>query len=56
MLGVRHVGITAAAGGLQRSGLIECTRPELTVFGRKGLEAIARGGRATDRHTCAESL
>ena len=41
MLGVRRVGITAAAGDLQRSGLIGYSRGELTVIDRAGLEAAA---------------
>ena len=41
MLGVRRVGITAAAGSLQRSGLIEYQRGEFKVLDRTGLEAAA---------------
>jgi len=41
MLGVRRVGITTAAGALQRAGLIEYHRGELTVLDRSGLEAAA---------------
>ena len=41
MLGVRRVGITAAAGGLLRRGLITYHRGELTVLDRDGLEAAA---------------
>jgi CRP-like cAMP-binding protein len=41
MLGVRRVGITAAAGALQREGLIEYTRGKLSVVNRKGLVAAA---------------
>ena len=41
MLGVRRVGITAAAGALQRGGLIEYHRGNLTVLDRSGLEAAA---------------
>jgi CRP-like cAMP-binding protein len=49
MLGVRRVGITAAAGALQRSGLIEYHRGELTVVDRSGLEAAACSCYRTDR-------
>lgn len=41
MLGVRRVGITVAAGALQRSGLIRYHRGELTVVDRAGLAAAA---------------
>ena len=41
MLGVRRVGITAAASALQRSGLIAYRRGELQVLDRPGLETAA---------------
>ena len=41
MLGVRRVGITAAAGALQKEGLIEYHRGKMTVLDRKGLESVA---------------
>ena len=41
MLGVRRVGITAAAGDLQRQGLIDYHRGEIRVLDRPGLEAAA---------------
>jgi len=41
MLGVRRVGVTVAAGDLQRRGLIHYHRGELTVHDRAGLEAAA---------------
>jgi CRP-like cAMP-binding protein len=49
MLGVRRVGITMAAGALQRSGLIHYHRGELTVLDRPGLEAAACACYAVDR-------
>ncbi len=41
MLGVRRVGVTVAASALQRRGLIEYHRGELTVRDRRGLKAAA---------------
>lgn len=41
MLGVRRVGITAAAGQLQRKGLITYHRGQVTVLDRAGLERAA---------------
>ena len=41
MLGVRRVGITAAAGAMQDAGLIEYHRGALTVLDRPGLQAAA---------------
>ncbi len=40
-LGVRREGITAAAGRLQRAGIIEYHRGQITVVDRAGLEAGA---------------
>lgn len=56
MLGVRRVGITTAASALQRSGLIEYHRGELTVLDRGGLETMACGCYATDRQAYVELL
>jgi CRP-like cAMP-binding protein len=51
MLGVRRVGITSAAGLLQRDGLIEYRRGELIVLSRRGLEAAACGCYTADERT-----
>ncbi|MDP9008156.1 MAG: Crp/Fnr family transcriptional regulator [Pseudomonadota bacterium] len=56
MLGVRRVGITAAAGSLQRGGLIEYRRGALVVLSRRGLEAAACGCYAADRRSYSALL
>ena len=56
MLGVRRVGITEAAGSLQRSGLIEYNRGTLSVLDRPGLEAMACACYAADRKSYAGLL
>jgi CRP-like cAMP-binding protein len=56
MLGMRRVGITAAASTLQRNGLIEYHRGELKVLDRAGLEAAACSCYASDRRTYAQLL
>jgi Mn-dependent DtxR family transcriptional regulator len=49
MLGVRRVGVTVAASALQRGGLIQYHRGQLTVLDRKGLESAACSCYASDR-------
>ncbi len=56
MLGMRRVGVTTAASVLQRQGLIEYHRGELTVLDREGLEAAACNCYAADRRTYADLL
>ena len=56
MLGVRRVGVTAAASGLQRNGLIEYHRGEMAVLDRKGLEAAACDCYANDRQAYADQF
>jgi CRP-like cAMP-binding protein len=51
MLGVRRVGITAAAGLLQDGGLIEYRRGQMMVLSRRGLENAACGCYAADQRT-----
>ena len=54
MLGVRRVGVTVAAGGFQRSGIIRYHRGDLTVLNRPALEAEACSCYAADRSIRAE--
>jgi CRP-like cAMP-binding protein len=56
MLGVRRVGVTAAATALQRAGLIEYTRGAMTVLDRAGLEHVACSCYETDRQSYAAQL
>jgi len=56
MLGVRRVGVTAAARELQRRGLIEYHRGDLKVLDRRGLEAAACSCYALDHDAYAELL
>lgn len=56
MLGVRRVGVTVAAGDLQRRGVIRYHRGELTVVDRPGLEAAACSCYAADRHVYTQHL
>ena len=48
MLGVRRVGVTTAAGELQRLGLIEYHHGDLHLLDRTGLEAAACACYAVD--------
>jgi len=56
MLGVRRVGVTVAASGLQRDGLIEYHRGELTVLDRGALEKAACSCYAADSRSYAALL
>jgi CRP-like cAMP-binding protein len=56
LLGVRRVGITTAAGKLQRQGLIAYHRGQLRVLDRAGLEAVACSCYAAERQIDAERL
>jgi CRP-like cAMP-binding protein len=56
MLGMRRVGITSAAKALQRGGLIEYHRGDVTVLDRPGLEAATCSCYASDRKTYAQLL
>jgi CRP-like cAMP-binding protein len=56
MLGVRRVGVTTAAVALQRLGLIEYRRGEVTVLDRRGLETSACSCYAADRKAYADVM
>jgi CRP-like cAMP-binding protein len=56
MLGVRRVGVTLAAGALQRRGLIEYSRGRVTVLDRKGLQAVTCSCYAADRQIYARIM
>ncbi len=56
MLGVRRVGITAAAVALQRDGLIAYHRGEMVVLDRGGLELAACGCYAADQRAYADVM
>ena len=56
MLGVRRVGITTAAGALQRQGLIAYHRGAVQVLDRGGLEAAACSCYADDRQAYVDLL
>jgi CRP-like cAMP-binding protein len=50
MMGVRRVGITLAAGDLQRRGIVRYQRGRITVLDRAALEAAACSCYASDLH------
>ena len=56
MLGVRRVGVTVAAGELQRRHLIAYERGEMTIVDRAGLELAACSCYASDRAVYAENF
>ena len=56
MLGVRRVGITEAAGDLQKRGLIGYKRGVLTILDRKGLERASCGCYRSDLHIYERAL
>jgi len=56
MLGVRRVGVTKAAGSLQKRKLISYTRGAISVLDRNGLEAAACGCYLADKKTYDQIL
>ncbi len=56
MLGVRRVGVTQAARGLQQAGLIAYLRGDFRVLDRAGLETAACSCYAKDRQAYASLL
>ncbi len=56
MLGVRREGITAAAGALDRQGLIEYKRGWLTVLNRRGLKLVTCTCYAADNEVYARIM
>jgi hypothetical protein len=56
MLGVRRVGVTLAAGALQRRQLIAYDRGEMTIVDRAGLADAACSCYASDQAAYAEQF
>jgi len=56
MLGVRRVGVTKAAGALQKRKLISYSRGVITVLDRRGLQTAACGCYLTDKKTYDRTL
>jgi CRP-like cAMP-binding protein len=56
MLGVRRVGVTIAAGALQRRQLIVYDRGEMTIVDRAGLADVACSCYASDQAAYAEQF
>jgi CRP-like cAMP-binding protein len=56
MLGVRRVGITKAAGLLQKQNLISYNRGHITVLNSRGLEAVSCGCYRADKETYERML
>jgi CRP-like cAMP-binding protein len=56
MLGVRRVGVTKAAGALQKRNLIRYSRGDIKVLDRRGLKAASCGCYEADRKSYSRIL